>query len=105
MDLEREIENALKLHRETMDLWPDVQKTGANILQELARGLTFASLARDSLVRGHPEDSERQKALAREAHQAVVKLLGKTIPTAQQNRRIEADLAELDSKLKTLGVT
>jgi len=88
MDLEPESENALKLQRETMDLISKVQKTGANcILQELARGLTFASLARDSRARGDPEDGERQKSVAREAHQTVLKLLLNATFTPEQTNR------------------
>ena len=106
MILEREIENALKLHREAMDFTSNGQKTGANfILQQLARGLTFVSLARDSRLRGRPEDGERQEAIGREAHQTVLKLLPTAILTPEQHRRIDADFAELDSKLKALGVS
>ena len=74
------------------------------LLQELVTGLTFAQLAHFSEMRGQPEDANRQRDAAVEAYQAVLRFLPQTAPTETQKRRIEADLAELKSKLNTLGV-
>src|SRR5262245_26044923 len=74
------------------------------LLQELVTGLTFAQLAHFSEMRGQPEDANRQRDAAVEAYHTVLSFLPQTAPTETQKRRIEADLAELKSKLNTLGV-
>ena len=104
MELEHQIAKALEMQRETARLASNAKRSTASfVLQELATGLTFVQLARDSEKRSEAENASRQKAAAREALQTVLKLLPEVEPTPIQKAQIAADLAELDSKLKALG--
>src|SRR5262245_57401013 len=67
-------------------------------------GLAFAKLSRDSRLSGNTENANRQKARAREADETVRRFLPETTPTTSQKKKIEAGLAELDAKLKALGM-
>ena len=75
------------------------------LLQDLATGLTFAQLAHDSEKRGQPEDANRQKNAAIKAYQAILKFLPEASLTPTQKKQVESDLAELESKLRILGVS
>ena len=75
------------------------------LLQELATGVTLAELAYFSEKRRHPEDARRQKAAAIQAYKTVLKSLPEVAPTSIQERQIEADMAQLKSRLTALGVS
>jgi hypothetical protein len=100
-----QLKRASKLRGEPKDTVAKAKKNGSEfLLQELAMGLTFAQLAKDSRRRGQLEDADRQKTAAIESYQTALKSLSRSNPTPPQKRQIEADLAELEFKLKALGV-
>ena len=101
-----ELPKKARVQGEAKDTLAQLRETETELLlQELVTGLTFAQLAHFSEVRGQPEDANRQRDAAVQAYHTCLRFLPQTAPTEMQKRRIEADLAELKSKLNTLGVS
>jgi hypothetical protein len=73
------------------------------IVRELDIGLTFAYLARRSLIRGQSKNADRQRTAATRAHGAVLKFLPTATLPPDQKKGIEGQLAELESRLQRLA--
>ena len=102
---DEQLKKAKGLERDLRDTLAKISHSGTEfLLHELETGLTFAQLAHDSKVRGRIENADRQKDAAILAHQMVLKYLPAVTSTLAQKRRIQADLAELESKLKMLAL-
>src|SRR5262245_26432536 len=105
MNLGQKREKAKALQRNSQSILSRIRDSGAEfLLHRLAMGLTFAQLAHDSEKRGQADDANRQKATAENAHQTVLKSLPEARLTPELKSRIESDLAELEFKLKALGL-
>src|SRR5215510_6021600 len=101
-----QLKKTRQVFHETQDSVTKLKNSLAEfLLQDLATALTFAQLAHDSEKRGQPEDANRQRNAAIQAYQAVLRFLPEANPTPSQKTRIEADLGELESKLRILGVS
>src|SRR5262245_12153020 len=104
--VEDQLKKARQLERETKEPFSKIRNNGAEfLLHESATGLVFAQLAQDSEKRRQPKAAARQRNSALQAYQTVLKFLPEATPTPPQKRQIEADLAELESRLKALGVS
>jgi len=100
-----QFENTRQLERDTKETIAKVKNTSVGFLpQELAMGLTFAQLAKNSKKRGQREVADRQKAAAIQAYEMILRFLPEATLTPRQKRQIEADLAQLQFKLKALGI-
>ena len=93
-----------RMYLEQLEKFTQLEGSGAGFLtQELDLGLTFATMARESLRRGRIRSADRERAEATKAHEAVLKFLPSATLTSEQKTKIERRLSELESQLERLA--
>lgn len=75
------------------------------ILQQLELGFLFADLAHYSQNAGQNEDSRRQKAIAQQVYQAVMKFVSQTDQLPEAKARIKHEIANLEARVTSLGAS
>ena len=70
------------------------------VLSEIQFGLTMAKLAREA---AYDEKSERNRARARKAYDAVIRFIPRLVTTSEEVGNLRRGLAQLESELRRLG--